>query len=330
MTFFRVECLRASSPNFAAISCCAWLLLVGNANALGEAGTRSGASEFSVTADDNSLEIELGDRSIATYYFRHKEVARPFFAHVRTPSGIQVTRNFPPVEGTDPTDHPTMHPGIWLAFANINGVNFWHNNDGKVLHDGFETEPTSGGRPRFATRERYVDATGKDVCRSVTRYEIAKAPSGWTLSIDTSLQSEDDLVFAVKEEMGLGTRVATAISVKAGSGSILNASGGRDEKGTWGKHDRWWDYSGAFNNRHVGILLVSAHSNPSIWSHSRDYGLLVANPFPVDSEENRGKSTVIKGGVEFRLRFSLLIYETRLGESLDRDAIYEKYGRAED
>ena len=50
----------------------------------------------------------------------------------------------------------------------------------------------------------------------------------------------------------------------------------------------------------------------------------------VDSEENRGKSTVIKGGVEFRLRFSLLIYETRLGESLDRDAIYEKYGRAED
>ena len=159
--------------------------------------------KFHVTSGEDSLDIRLGDQSIATYYFRHRDVTRPFFAHVRTPSGIQVTRNFPPIEGVDPTDHATMHPGIWLAFANINGVNYWHNNDGKIVHEGFEVEPRAGAAVRFATRQRYVDADDREVCRAATRYEIDKVPSGWMLSIDTSLRSEDELSFVVKEEMGL-------------------------------------------------------------------------------------------------------------------------------
>ena len=282
-------------------------------------------SYFRVASGEDSLNIMLGEQSIATYYFRHREVARPFFAHIHTPSGIQVTRNFPPVEGTDPTDHPMMHPGIWLAFANINGVNYWHNNDGKVLHDGFEAKPQAGEAVRFATRERYVDAHGNVVCRSVTRYEITKDLAGWMLSIDTSLQSNDELVFTVKEEMGLGMRVATPMSVKAGQGSILNASGGRDERGTWGKHDRWWDYFGTIADRRVGLLLMSAPDNPPIWSHSRDYGLLVANPFPVDRPENRDKPTIVKPGEAFRLRFAIAVHETVPPTAIDREAIYRRF-----
>ena len=280
---------------------------------------------FRVASGEDSLELKLGDQSIATYFFRHEAVSRPFFAHVCTPSGIQVTRNFPPIEGIDPTDHPAMHPGIWLAFANINGVNFWHNNDGKVLHDGFEAKPQAGKVVRFATRERYVDAKGKDVCRSVTRYEITNAATGWMLSIDTSLRSEGDLVFTVKEEMGLGMRVATPISVKAGDGSILSASGNKDEQETWGKQDRWWDYYGTVDDRQVGTMLMSAGDNPPIWSHSRDYGLLVANPFPVDLPENRGKQTRVKAGDALRLRFAIVIHETMSGVPINRDAIYNRF-----
>ncbi len=255
----------------------------------GTCQVRAEPPRFSIEASRSSLVIKLGDQSIATYYVKHDLVARPFFAHINTPSGIQVSRNFPPIEGTDPTDHPMMHPGIWLAFANINGVNFWHNNDGRVVHAGFETQPESGEAVRFATRERYVDADGMDICRSVTRYEIIAVPSGWMLLTDTSIQSDDELVFVVKEEMGLGMRLATPISVKGGGGSILNSAGDRDERGTWGKPDRWWDYFGIINDRQVGMMLASSPDNPPIWSHSRDYGLLVANPFPVDRKENRGK-----------------------------------------
>lgn len=280
---------------------------------------------FQVATSTDSLEIKLGEQSIATYYFRHDAVARPFFAHLRTPSGIQVTRNFPPIAGSDPTDHPTMHPGIWLAFANINGVNYWHNNDGQVLHDGFEKKPQAGERVQFTTRERYVDASGKDICRAVTRYEVATAPAGWMLSIDTSLQSDSELVFTVKEEMGLGMRVATPISVKAGTGSILSASGGRDERGTWGKHDRWWDYFGIIDHRQVGMMLMSAARNPPIWSHCRDYGLLVANPLPVDRPANRNKQTIVKPGEAFQLRFAIWVHETAPRATIDREAFYREY-----
>jgi len=300
-------------------------LWAGNSQQLAADDQTKEQPNFRVASGEDSLEFKLGEQSIANYYFRHDKVARPFFAHVRTPSGIQVTRNFPPIEETDPTDHPAMHPGIWLAFANINGVNFWHNNDGKVLYDGFETRPQSGAEVRFTTRERYVDAKGKDVCRSVTRHELTAVPSGWMLSIDTALHSGDDLVFTVKEEMGLGMRVATPISVKAGNGSILNASGGKDEQGTWGKHDRWWDYYGAVDDRQVGMMLMSGPDNPPIWSHSRDYGLLVANPFPVDRPQNRDKQTVVKPGEAFRLRFAILVHETTARASIDREAIYERF-----
>ena len=52
-----------------------------------------------------------GEQELARFYHKHPEVHRPFWAHVKTPSGLQVTRPFPPVEGVDATDHARMHPG---------------------------------------------------------------------------------------------------------------------------------------------------------------------------------------------------------------------------
>ena len=48
-----------------------------------------------------------------------------------------------------------------------------------------------------------------------------------------------------------------------------------------------------------------------MWSHSRDYGLLVANPFPVDKKENREKTTVIEPGKTFQLRFGVQVQRHR-------------------
>ena len=66
-------------------------------------------------------------------------ILRPYFCNVHAPGGIQVTRNHPPVAGQDATDHDTMHPGLWLAFGDINGQDFWRNK-GRIEHVRF-TEP---------------------------------------------------------------------------------------------------------------------------------------------------------------------------------------------
>ncbi|MGC6564961.1 MAG: hypothetical protein ACON38_05030, partial [Akkermansiaceae bacterium] len=45
--------------------------------------------------------------------------------------------------------------------------------------------------------------------------------------------------------------------------------------------------------------------------HSRDYGVLVANPFPKQPKERREPyvTTTVKKGKRFRLRYSILIHE---------------------
>ena len=61
--------------------------------------------------------VTVSGKPVATYIHADKKIKRPYFAHVKTRSGIQVTRNHPPIVGKDRKDHDTMHPGIWMAFA---------------------------------------------------------------------------------------------------------------------------------------------------------------------------------------------------------------------
>ena len=45
--------------------------------------------------------------------------------------------------------------------------------------------------------------------------------------------------FGTQEEMGLGVRLATPLTVKSGNGRITNSVGGTNEKGTWGQAADW-------------------------------------------------------------------------------------------
>ena len=284
--------------------------------------TRSG---FSVEQGDGVLNIRLNGQPIASYFFQHKEVQRPFFAHVKTARGAPVTRNFPPIKGQDPSDHGTMHPGIWLAFAGISGVNFWHNRDGRVVHEGFAKQPVVTDSLQFASRERYENAKGEVVCRTLTKHALQPDPYGWMLVVDTTLSTTRPLEFIVREEMGLGIRVATPMTVKSKNGKILSAKGGRDEKGTWGKVDRWWDYFATISGRRIGLLVMSDEVNPAVWAHSRDYGLLVANPFPVDVAANRDRITVVDKEHPLRLRFGILIHDTPEDGKIDRQQVFARF-----
>ena len=126
------------------------------------------------------LLIQIRGKLFATYVWDDPSVKRPYFAHVRTPKGVQVTRSFPPVEGKDATDHATLHPGLWLAFGDISGADFWRNK-GVVRHAGFVEEPVAapqGGR--FAVRNLYL-ADGRTICEEVCRIRISVTPHGYLI-----------------------------------------------------------------------------------------------------------------------------------------------------
>jgi hypothetical protein len=305
----------------------AWLALA--IGLIASAGTRADdGPEVAFRQEPGQLRITIGGSPLAVYVFRDPTTPRPYFDHVHAPGGIPVTRNHPPIAGQDPTDHAELHPGLWLAFGDLGGADFWRNA-ARVEHEGFVEPPTgAAGRGTFTVRNRYRSAGGEaTVCREVCRYTILARPARTLLIAESTFSSDEgDFAFGDQEEMGFGVRVATPLAVKQG-GLIVNSNGARDERQVRGESADWCDYSGTIDARRAGVTLMPDPRNfrPS-WFHARDYGLLVANPFGRKSLAKGPESrVVVKHGEAFRLGFGILLHSSSAGGETDLAAAYRDY-----
>jgi hypothetical protein len=272
--------------------------------------------------------VTVASDPIATYVYTDEKIRRPYFAHVRAPGGVQVTRNHPPVEGEDRTDHATMHPGIWMAFGDLDGEDFWRNK-GRIVHEGFVERPTGGpGKGTLAVRKRYERAGGDPVCREICRMTFLVRPYGYLLLWDSAFSANKEFCFGDQEEMGLGFRVTTPISVMEG-GTMLDDRGRRNGQEIWGKTGQWCDYSGTVDGRHLGMTLMCHPDNfrPS-WLHARDYGFIAANPFGRRAFTGGETSKiVVQPGHELRLRYGVLLHAGPEDSPPDLRAAYADYIR---
>ena len=290
--------------------------------------TPAGAAEFAFTETSNQLAITCAGKPVAEFVFRDERILRPHFANLHAPDGRKATRNHPPTAGIDANDHDTMHPGLWLAFGDINGQDFWRNK-ARIEHVAFLEPPkVRKGRLTFATECRLLAADGTPVCALTNRIALAQVTNAWLLIWEATFHSEvGDFTFGDQEEMGFGARVATAITEKNG-GVITSSSGSKTAKATWGQPAEWCDYSGTMAGQPIGVMLLTDPANfrPSWW-HNRDYGLLVANPFGREAMKQGAKSAVtVKRGESFRLRFGAAIHSgIAAGE---RASLYEAFRRA--
>lgn len=250
--------------------------------------------------------ISVDGKLLAVYVWQDPNILRPYFAHLRAPDGTQVTRNLPPMAG-DANDHSTMHPGLWLGFGDISGADFWRNK-GHVEVQFVEQPTASGSTGGFAVRNDYR-SMDKSICSELCRIRISVLPSGYLINWDSRFSGDDDFSFGDQEEMGLGVRMATPLTVKSG-GQITNSQGLENEKQVWGQPSDWCDYGGTINGRRIGIMLMPDPQNfRRSWFHARDYGLLVANPFGANAFTKGATSKVpVKAGDTFRLRFGVLVH----------------------
>ena len=280
--------------------------------------------------DPIGLKITIDGKPFADYYTGTSSIPRPYFAHVMTPSGLQVTRNHPPVEGKDSVDHNTFHPGIWLTFAGINKNDYWRLKK-KTEHEMFIGKPEGGpGRGTFTVSNFYLDSLdsgGSRVAHEICKYTIVARPNYTLLIYDSTISSDEhDLVFGDDQEYGLGIRVQTPIEERYG-GQILNADGLKGAKEAYGKASKWCDYSGVMNDTLIGMTVMPDPNNfrPS-WFHTRDYGLIAANPFGRKNVAGGEPSEVlVKKGEKFHLGFGIAIYSAPKGSEIDRKAMYEDY-----
>jgi len=300
-------------------------------------GYAGNESRFSFQQEKGKLMVKIDGRVMATYVYDDPKILRPYFANLKAPGGIQVTRNHPPLKGIDSDDHSTMHPGLWLAFGDISGSDFWRNK-ASAEHVGFLTKPHTGKNlAGFTVKNRYLapvlsakaETGGDEICRETCRITIMVRPSGYLIIWDSAFSSDKrSFYFGDQEEMGLGVRLATPITVKSGKGGrIIDDQGRINEKQIWGKETLWCDYSGPIEGQFVGVTIMPDPDNfrPCRW-HVRNYGFMTANPFGWKAFKQADSSKIrVAKGQEFRLRYGILLHCGADSDSPDLKAAYRDY-----
>jgi hypothetical protein len=256
---------------------------------------------------DDGQEVVAGDQPLATYVWRDPKIPRPYFAHLRTLSGVRVTRNHPPVEGVDRTDHADFHPGLWLAFGDLSGADFWRNKADVALKHNRANQVDDRGAG-FSVANQYV-AGDKVICDETCNIRFDLCRGGYVITWDSTFSGDAEFAFGDQEEMGLGIRLATPLAVKSG-GRMIDNRGRVNEEQVWGQTADWCDASGTIDGQQVGITLMvdPANFRPS-WIHARDYGLMVANPFGENAFTKGPKSrVVVRPGETLRLRYGVFVH----------------------
>ena len=285
------------------------------------------ADGFRYDLSQNELAITYGGKTIATYVMKDPAIPRPYFKNLKTPDGIQVTRNHPPIEGVDATDHPHYHPGLWMAFGDISGHDFWRNK-AAIRHQRFVKEPRiENGRLSFAVENSLLGENGEAIGSLVSRFSLERIADGFFLSWGEEYTSADEpLIFGDEEEMGLGVRMATPLTEKA-TGRIRSNRGLETAKTTWGQEAEWCDYSGTTEGFHAGIAIFAHPDNfRSSWWHNRNYGLMVANAFGREAMKQGDRSAVTAGNSEsLSMRYGIYFHsrEEQVNPEL-LDQIYEE------
>lgn len=252
------------------------------------------------------LDIRIDGRPYAAYVFDDARITRPYFQDLHAPGGLRLTRRNPPVEGEDLTDHPTFHPGLWMAFGDLDGADSWRNAE-PVRHAGFVEEPRPiPGGATFAVRNRYLKG-GRPIAEELARFTIRPSADATLLIWDSTFRPLDaPLAFGDQEEMGLAVRMHTPLAVVRG-GRIADGEGRRNEPEVWGKSAAWCAYSGTLDGERIGVVLMPDPGNfRPCWYHARDYGLLAANPFGRHALTGGEPGRVeVPPGQTLRLRFGV-------------------------
>lgn len=276
----------------------------------GAAGTEKANWTAEHPEGDSSMwEIRHQGNLVTTY--RSDVDGTPVFFPVRTPSGLELTRQFPigPARLFEKDDHD-HHRSFWFNHGIVNGLDFWIEDDkphvGKIVQRESQVQ-VDGNALVITTKNDWVNQDGERVLSDVRRFRFSQ--SGDDTVIDTTIEllaGNGDVNFGDTKEGSFGVRVAGTMKVDAKKiderlgGKIVNAEGLRDAE-AWSKASAWVDYSGPLlpqshtNGTQVrtkeqllesdlpigGITMMYHPDNelPECRWHVRSYGLFAANPF---------------------------------------------------
>lgn len=275
------------------------------------------------------VDVRILGKLFTSYHYGPKWV-RPFLYPVIGPSGAQITRNWPIVDGV-PGEHKDHihHKSIWVAHGDCSRIDNWSEEEGHgwQRHRGFVKLLSGPVFGQIVAKNDWCSHSGRKQFEETRDMRFYALPGGERLFdiTVTFRMTQGKVVFRDTKEGGLVcVRVASSMDVRNG-GRIENGYGGTNESETWGKKAPWCDYSGWVEGKHVGIAVFDHEKNPRYpteW-HVRDYGLMTANCFAWShyrpEDKTKGDMIFRKGAVT-TWRYRLFVHrgDAQRGKVRDR------------
>ncbi len=268
---------------------------------LGQA-TAPGAEPMKLSAQrlDDRITIRINDQTFTVYRFGAGQ-KYPYFYPVNGPaSGVSVT-----TESSLPWPH---HRSLFFGCDKVNGGNYWQegNELGQIVskgpviaHDGPDyiqiTDQAEWRRPGQAP----IIIDTRDI-------RIHVLPNGArVIDFQVTLLAQVDVKIEKTNHSLFAARMVPELSVQRG-GTLLNATGGSAEKGTFAVASPWADYSGSQCGSREGLAIFDSPRNPwfpSKW-FTRDYGFFSPTPFEWLDE----KGVQLPSGKSLQLSYRVVVH----------------------
>lgn len=235
--------------------------------------------------------------------------SRPDFYPVYSPSGREVTSTC--------AYRYNHHKSIFIGHADVNGINFFHDNNptrsdlGDIVLEKsqHEVDETS---IHVMTQNGWITKAGVRMLDEERSFTVILGEAAHIVDLTSTLiASQTDLTFAQDNHAFLGVRVADTMDVEDG-GTILNANGQRNEAEAMRQSADWTDYSGVVAGKTVGVTLMNHPSNPPSAFFTRNYGTFLTNFTLLDKYE-------LSRGERLTQRFRILIHEGDAAEANIKD-----------
>ncbi len=291
------------------------------------------------------ISVEIDGKPFTDFYIG-PETVKPYLHPLRAADGTVVTRGYPMIEnvpGETKTD--LHHRGLWFTLANVNGYDFWANEEaekgagkgkGRIVLQGVDKLAPGKKSGTISTTFAWKIPTGETLLIESRKMTFYSDPRMRIIDFDITLSPQVEVTFGDTKDGMFAIRLAAPleetqpkdIAEPKRTGKMVNAANKSGEKNVWGKRSPWVDYSGQIDGKTVGVALLDHPGNPrtpTYW-HARGYGLLAANTFGVGDFENdksRDGSLTIRPGQPLRFRYRVVIHPGDAGAAAIGDLFTE-------